>query len=152
LIVFSRDSGFVFVVNDLTFQIAWKLIDTIVSIIFISDPESFLFVFIIAEAGKCTIDIISSSCIYVSWLVIVLPCVVSFLLVLNFSVMRNFRFDLCFLFYVSLWEVLFITLILFIQSLLVNIRILQIIIFVTFCSQTVMKEITIKLFIFVIVL
>ena len=72
LIDFSRDSGFVFVVYDLAFQLAWKLIDTIVSIIFISDPESFLLVFIIAEAGKCTIDIISSSCIYVRRLIIVL--------------------------------------------------------------------------------
>jgi len=124
LIVFSWNASFFFVVDDLTFQFNWKLIDSISSVVLIHDPESILFVFIIAETGKCSIDVLSFHCVGIRWLIVILPGVVSFFLVFYFGVMWNLCCYLCSLFYVSLWEVFFIALILFIQSLLVNIWIL----------------------------
>ena len=121
LIIFSIRPCFFFVLYDLTLQLVWKLIDSISSIVLIHDPESFLFVLIIAETGKCSIDILCFHCVSICWLIIVLPCSVCFFLVFYFGVMWNLCCYLCSLFYVSLWEVFFIALILFIQSLLVNI-------------------------------
>lgn len=84
LIVFRTSSGVFFVAFYLSSKIIRKLIDSISSIMFVSDPETTLTILVIAETRKCSINIVSSSSVKIGWFIKVLPCVISFFLVFDF--------------------------------------------------------------------
>jgi hypothetical protein len=90
LVVFSDRFGIFFVAHNLTFKFIWELINSISSIVFISDPESTFFVFIITEARESSVDIVSSGSVKISGFIKVLPGVIGFFLVFNLSKMWDF--------------------------------------------------------------
>jgi hypothetical protein len=139
LVVFNNGSSIIFVGKDLTSKLIWQLIDSISSVFFISNPESTIFVFVITEARQSSVNVVSSGSVKISGFIKVLPSVVSFFLVFDFGIMWNFGRDFSFFLSISLWEIFFIILILFIECLLINIRILQIIILITFTSKAIME-------------
>jgi hypothetical protein len=106
LLTFSINSSIVFVADNKTLQLIRKLINSIRSVIFISYPESTCFVFVVAKAGQCSIDIISSCRVEISGFIEVLPCVICFFLVLDFRIMWNFRLCSLNFFLVSFWIII----------------------------------------------